>query len=66
MKLLSFFLIFIFLFGSQVLGWFFVYLRCEYKFLWCKGKCSKCYNWKCKFFNTDIPEEYFRCKKGDS
>lgn len=25
-------------------------LTCEYKFLLCKGHCSRCYNWKCRFF----------------
>ena len=33
------------------LAWLVAHLLCEYKYLWCKGKCEKCKNWRCKFYN---------------
>lgn len=35
---------------------FFLYLSTEYKYLICRGKCKKCRNWKCPFFNKELPE----------
>ena len=33
------------------MAWLTVHLLCEYKYFWCKGKCEKCKNWRCKFYN---------------
>jgi hypothetical protein len=26
-------------------------LMTEFKYLWCKGNCRECRNWKCRFFD---------------
>ncbi len=38
-------------FIANFLGWSFIYLMTEFKYLWCKGNCRKCCNWKCRFFD---------------
>lgn len=35
----------------ELIAWIIVHLTCEFKYLWCKGNCLKCYNWKCKYFD---------------
>lgn len=44
-------------FVAELVAWFIVHLLCEYKYFWCKGKCDKCYNWKCKFFEVEHKEK---------
>ncbi len=38
-------------FIANFLGWSFIYLMTEFKYLWCKGNCRECRNWKCRFFD---------------
>ncbi len=59
-------LVFILICFLYLMGWVVSHLLCEYKHLWCKGKCMHCRNWRCKYFKTNIPEEFFSCSKGDA
>lgn len=44
------FLIATFLCICSVLGYVICYLLCDFKYLFCKGHCNTCFNWRCKFF----------------
>ena len=39
------------------LSWITCHFLCEFKYFWCKGKCEKCKNWKCKYFKECIEND---------
>lgn len=57
------------LIGISFISWISCHMFTEFKYLWCKGKCEKCYNWKCKYFQSDydslLSDYYELCKEYD-
>lgn len=49
----------------ELLSWLICYLLTEFKYLWCKGKCNNCYNWKCRFFDKNKCVHFHSTKCND-
>lgn len=38
-------------FSLELVSWVITHLMCDFKYFWCKGKCSSCHNWRCRYFD---------------
>lgn len=43
---------------AEVIAWLVMTLFCKYKYLYCKGECMKCHNWKCRLWHEEVARDY--------